>query len=142
MNSLLIGQKYIITCEYDSTHQKPPVENEWLVEVLGFNRELRLVNVKFLSGASYEISNTRYIEYDKYKFSLEGDYYTQIKKEFIQFKAMEAEVRSNLKNYMVIREDIEKRIKHYKEMEWEVLFLRAAVIIIIWMYINGTIRYA
>jgi hypothetical protein len=142
MNALLIGQKYIITCEHDSTHQKPPAVNEWLVEVLGFNRELRLVNVKFLSGASYQIGNTRYIEYDNYKFSLEGDYYTQIKKEFMQFKAMEAEVRSNLDNYMAIREDIEKRIKHYKEMEWEVLFFRAAFIIIVWMYINGTIRYA
>lgn len=35
-----------------------------------------------------------------------------------------------------------KPLENYKEMEWENLFLKAAIIIIIWMYIKGVIKMA
>jgi hypothetical protein len=141
MNSLLVGQKYIITRNYVDESKKPPFENEWIVEVLGINRYLHLVNVKYLSGYASLIGKVVDIPYNNYSFKFAGSENDRIKEEFMRWKAIESEVKAKLNDYIKIRDEIQTNIKRYKEMEWEVYFLRGAIILIIWLYIKGVIQF-
>lgn len=137
MNSLIIGQKYIITRKYDES-KKPAITNEWLVEVLALNRDLLTVNVKFITGALLLVGKVREIKYTNYDFQFAGD---KIKEGSMQFKAIQSEYHSNLDEFKKLRDEIQKNSKYYKDLELEVLFLRGAIIVIVWMYIWGTIQF-
>lgn len=140
MNTLLIGQRYVITRIHDG-NTKLPMDIESLVEILRINKgNANMVTVKYLSGRTDKINTIQKICYDNYTFEFSEDKYKELQQEFMRFKVMEAEVRANLESYLKMKDDIHKNIKRYKEMEWEVLFFRFAFIIIIWMYIKGVIK--
>lgn len=142
MNTLLIGQRYIITRIHDG-NTKPPMDIESLVEILRINNGIsNIVTVKYLSGRTDKINTIQKIYYDNYTFEFAEDKYKELQEEFMRFKVMEAEVRANLESYLEMKDEIHKNIKRYKEMEWEIMFLRGAIIIIIWMYIKGVIKMA
>jgi hypothetical protein len=142
MNSLLIGQRYIIRRIHNG-NTKPPMDIESLVEILKINNGTsNIVTVKYLSGLSSKINTIQKIYYDNYTFEFVGDKYKELEEEFMRFTLIEAEVRTNLDKYLEIKDVIHKNIKRYKEMEWEVMILRFAFIIIIWMYIKGVIKIA
>jgi len=142
MNTLLIGQRYIIR-SINNGNTKPPMDIESLVEILKINNGTsNIVTVKYLSGLSSKINTIQKIYYDNYTFEFVGDKYKELEEEFVRFKLIEAEVRTNLDKYLEIKDEIHTNIKRYKEMEWEVMILRFAFIIIIWMYIKGVIKIA
>lgn len=142
MNTLLIGQRYIITRIHDG-NTKPPMDIESLVQILRINKgDSKIVTVKYLSGRTDKINTIQKIYYDNYTFEFSEDKYKELQEEFMRFKVMETEVRANLESYLEMTDEIHKNIKRYKEMEWEVLFFRFAFIVIIWMYIKGIIKMA
>lgn len=142
MNTLLIGQRYIITRIHDR-NTKPPMDIEQLVEIIKIcNSTSNVVTVKYLSGSIGKIDSIQKIDYNKYTFHFAGDKYKELEEELLRFKVIEREVRANLNGYLEIKDEIHKNIKRYKEMEWEIMFFRFAIIIIIWMYIKGVIKIA
>ena len=141
MNTLLIGQRYLIAPIYNR-NTKPHMNNELLVEILHINGSDSIVTVKYLSGPTNKINTIQKIYYDNYTFEFAEDKYKELQEEFKQFKVMEAEVRANLESYLEMKDEIHKNIKRYKEMEWEIMFIRGAIIVIIWMYIKGIIIIA
>ena len=141
MNNLIIGQQYMITRKHDG-NTKPPAPVDTLVEIMGYDKKrYGFVVVKYIRGFYEQINTTEKIKYDDYEFEYSGDTYTKLQDEFARFKVIQGEVQANLKDYIKMKDEIHKDIKRYKEMEWEVLFLRAAIIIIVWMYIKGVIKF-
>lgn len=141
MNTLLIGQRYILTRIHDEK-TKQPMNSESLVEILKKCRKdgSNIVTVKYITGHTSKINTVQEICYDNYEFDFAEDKYKEMQEEFMRFKVMEREVRANFDNYLEIKDEVHTKIRQYKEMEWEIMFLRFAFIIIIWMYIKGIIK--
>lgn len=158
MNFLQLGKQYIIRSKKISGETKQPYTDEWRVEVLSFcDRNPDRVYVKFLSGDHKIMGKERAISYKNFYFEDFKEYNEEevkkmenepwdkqmeyIQKEFARIKSMNDQIRKNEEEYNVFFEETKKKIQYYKEIETEVYALRAAILVIVYMYIMGFIRF-
>jgi hypothetical protein len=127
MNSLEVGKQYLIRSKKISGATNQPYTDEWLVEVISFcDRNPDRIYVKYLSGDDSIKDKERTISYKSYYFEEYQDI-EYLKKINREIDLMYKEVKS--------------KIEDYKQLEKEVLFLRGAILVIIYMYIMGYIRF-
>ncbi len=64
-----------------------------------------------------------------------------LKNELKSCKEMVGLIKKTYDEYYRFKDEMAKKIKEYKQMELEIMFMRGAFIIIIYMYIFGFIRF-
>lgn len=128
MNTLEIGRQYIIRSKKingGATNQ--PYIDEWLVKVLSFcDRNPDRVYVKYLSGDDIIKGKERTISYKGYSFEEYADV------EYL--KKINEEIK-------LLYKEVASKMDYYKQLEKEVVFIRCAILVVIYMYIMGTIRF-
>lgn len=69
MDSLVVGQKYIIERKYDNS-KKPSMTIETLVEIIEIDRKKPgIITIRFLSGLVQNIGKIKDIVYNSYNFT-------------------------------------------------------------------------
>lgn len=127
MNFLEVGKQYLIRSKKISGATNQPYTDEWLVEVLSFcDRNPDRVYVKYLSGDDSIKDKERTISYKSYSFE--------------EYQGIEYLKKIN-EEISVMYKEVKSKIEDYKQLEKEVLFLRGAILVIIYMYIMGYIRF-
>jgi len=159
MNYLSLGKQYIIRSRKMNGGTKQPYNNEWRVAIEEFcDRNPDRVFVRFLSGDVKIMGKTRAISYKSYFFedvdnendSIQNknkqnenieDNHQEIKNGYLEFRETEHEIKKNMEEFNALSKEVHLKLNYYKQLEKEVVFLRIIMLIIIYMYVYGYIRF-
>jgi hypothetical protein len=143
-----VGKEYIISLKNIDTSKKPPSLLEWRVKVIYVsNINPDIIHVKYLSGTPHDIGKQKYISLTKFNIQIIEEQQTIeeklefIKGEFEKINKMKNEINKNTEEYDTFFKELNKKIEYYKSLEVEVMFLRGAILVIIYMYIMGKISF-
>ncbi len=138
-SSLIIGQQYIITKKYVNPDVKPPMEVEMRVEVLDKLTD-NLVLVKILTGRLIYINKTRKIPIDKYNFEKVTNIYKEVHDTVRWANQVNADIIKKAEEFETFKNEVKNKLEDYNKIKTEVIFLRIAFLVIIYMYIMGVIK--
>jgi Ser-tRNA(Ala) deacylase AlaX len=138
-SSLIIGQQYIITKKYVNPDVKPPMEVEMRVEVLDKLTD-NLVLVKILTGRLIYINKTRKIPIDNYNFEKVTNIYKEVNDTVRWANQVNADIIKKVEEFETFKNEVKSKLEEYNKIKSEVIFLRIAFLVIIYMYIMGVIK--
>jgi len=138
-SSLIIGQQYIITKKYVNPDVKPPMEVEMRVEVLEKLTD-NLVLVKILTGRVIYVNKTRKIPIDKYNFEKVTNIYKEVNDTVRWANQVNADIIKKVEEFETFKNEVKSKLEEYNKIKTEVIFLRIAFLVIIYMYIMGVIK--
>jgi hypothetical protein len=138
-SSLIIGQQYIITKKYVNPDVKPPMEVEMRVEVLE-KLTNNTVLVKILTGRVIYVNTTRKIPIDKYNFEKVTNIYKEVQDTVRWANQVNADIIKKAEEFETFKNEVKSKLEEYNKIKTEVIFLRIAFLVIIYMYIMGVIK--
>lgn len=138
-SSLIIGQQYIITKKYVNPDIKPPMEVEMRVEVLE-KLTNNTVLVKILTGRMIYVNTTRKIAIDKYNFEKVNNIYKEVRDTVRWANQVNADIIKKAEEFETFKNEVKTKLEEYNKIKTEVIFLRIAFLILIYMYITGVIK--
>ncbi len=137
-SSLIIGQQYIITKKYVNPDIKPPMEVEMRVEVLE-KLTNNTVLVKILTGRMIYVNTTRKIAIDKYNFEKVNNIYKEVRDTVRWANQVNADIIKKTEEFETFKNEVKSKLEEYNKIKTEVIFLRIAFLVFIYMYITGVI---
>lgn len=138
-SSLIIGQQYIITKKYVNPDIKPPMEIEMRVEVLE-KLTNNVVLVKILTGRMIYVNTTRKIAIDKYYFEKVNNIYKEVRDTVRWANQVNADIIKKAEEFETFKNEVKSKLEEYNKIKTEVIFLRIAFLVIIYMYIMDVIK--
>ncbi len=138
-SSLIIGQQYIITKKYVNPDVKPPMEVEMRIEVLE-KLTNNTVLVKILTGRVIYVNTTRKIAIDKYYFEKVNNIYKEVQDTLKISNEINTNIKKKAEEFDAFKDEVTNKLQEYSKLKTEVVFLRIAILIIIYMYIFGVIK--
>ncbi len=138
-SSLIIGQQYIITKKYVNPDVKPPMEVEMRVEILE-KLTNNTVLVKILTGRVIYVNTTRKIPIDKYNFEKVTNIYKEVQDTVRWANQVNADIIKKAEEFETFKNEVKTKLEEYNKIKTEVIFLRIAFLVIIYMYIMGVIK--
>jgi uncharacterized protein (UPF0305 family) len=138
-SSLIIGQQYIITKKYVNPDVKLPMEVEMRVEILE-KLTNNTVLVKILTGRVIYVNTTRKIPIDKYNFEKVTNIYKEVCDTVRWANQVNADIIKKAEEFETFKNEVKSKLEEYNKIKTEVIFLRIAFLVIIYMYIMGVIK--
>ncbi len=138
-SSLTIGQQYIITKKYVNPDIKPPMDVEMRIEVLE-KLTNNTVLVKILTGRMIYVNTTRKIAIDKYNFEKVNNIYKEVRDTVRWANQVNADIIKKAEEFETFKNEVKTKLEGYNKIKTEVIFLRIAFLVFIYMYIMGVIK--